>query len=62
MARKGYRVGVAWIALNDEPTIDDADVMSGYASVHLLAELFEKETIQVARDVIRWRSKEGKTK
>lgn len=54
-----YKRGVAYIALNDEPYEMSAENMSGYASVHVLAEVFDKDERKVAEDVIRFRRKEG---
>lgn len=50
-----YRKGVAYIALYDEPHCMDADEMRGYASVHVLAEVFDKDEFKVAQDVVRYR-------
>jgi hypothetical protein len=57
--RASYRAGVDWIALNDDPTIMDAEVVASLISVCLLADLFEKSQEDVARDVIRQRKKFG---
>lgn len=53
-----YRRGVRYIALYDEPREMDAANMSGYASVHTLAEVFNKHELIVAEDVIRQRYKQ----
>jgi hypothetical protein len=53
-----YRAGVRYIALYDEPREMDAHEMSGYASVHVLAEVFNKDEKQVAEDVIKQRYKQ----
>ena len=53
-----YRKGVRYIALYDEPREMSAENMSGYASVHVLAEVFDKTEMQVAEDVIRQRCKQ----
>jgi hypothetical protein len=55
--RAGYRAGVAWIAVNDEPTDRDAESIAGYVSTLLLADLFEIEPARVAADVLRAREK-----
>lgn len=58
MKRASYRAGVVWIARNDEPGSSDAlddSVVSGYISVSLLADLFDKDPGDVARSVIRYR-------
>lgn len=53
-----YRKGVRYIALYDEPREMDASAMSGYASVHVLAEVFDKHELIVAEDVIQQRYKQ----
>lgn len=53
-----YRKGVCYIALYDEPRELDALAMSGYASVHVLAEVFDKDEAQVAQDVVKLRHKQ----
>lgn len=58
MKRRGYRYGVAWIALNDDPLETDPEAISGLISVLLLADLFSVEPERVAQDVIRFRRKE----
>lgn len=47
--------GVICIALNDEPGITDADAMTGYASVHAIAEAFNCSTAYVAKRVVDYR-------
>ena len=44
--------GVEWIALNDEPTCFDPEEISCYISTMLLADLFNKESIEVARMIV----------
>jgi len=56
--KKGYKFGVQWIAQNDESgTCDSLDVeaVSGYPTTMLLADLFGKETLVVANDIVKWR-------
>lgn len=56
--RLGYKAGVEFIALNDEPTYmsdEEQEWMAGFASVHLLALLFNKEPATVAADVVKYR-------
>lgn len=53
--RASYRRGVAWIALNDEPTETDGETVAGQISVLLLADLFEKEAEVVAAAILRYR-------
>lgn len=60
MRSASYRRGLWYIALNDEPTEMDAEQMQGFASVHLLSELFGVSTERVARDVVRYRRKHEK--
>ena len=58
----GYRKAVEWIAVEDEPDDLDVDVVSGYLTVHMVADLFGKDTVTVARAVVRKRKqliKEG---
>jgi hypothetical protein len=56
--RASYREGVQWIADNDEPTSGDVEQISGQISTLLLADLFEKDPIDVARAILRVRLKE----
>jgi hypothetical protein len=57
MKRRGYRFGVAWIADNDDPSELDPEVVAGFISALLLADLFSVEPERVAADVIRARLK-----
>ena len=57
MKRASYRVGIAWIAENDEPEELDANNVAGYISTGLLADLFGKELDEVAAAVVRYRIK-----
>jgi hypothetical protein len=57
--RASYRVGVAWIAHNDEPGDHEQERISGYISTLLLADLFGKDADDVARDIVRYRVKHG---
>ncbi len=57
MKRASYREGVAWIALNDEPTDLDPESVDGYVATLLLADLFGKEPREVAEAVVRYRRK-----
>jgi hypothetical protein len=65
MKRASYREGVRWIAANDNagqdrPGDDDVeDIVSGYVSTLMLADLFDVEPERVARDVMRERRKMG---
>lgn len=53
--RPGYREAVKWIARNDDPDEMDAGPVVGLISVALVAALFGKKQIEVARAVIRFR-------
>ena len=55
---KGYKFGVAWIAVNDEPTIRDVEEISGFISTLLLADLFDKDADKVAADILAERTKD----
>lgn len=59
--RASYREGVAWIALNDDPASSDAlnaEELQGLISVALLADLFGKDQLEVAKAVVAYRKKE----
>jgi hypothetical protein len=56
MKREGYQFGVAWIANNDNPGDNEtAEVIAGYITVALLADLFHKRPATVANDVLTYR-------
>lgn len=55
MKRASYRLAVEYIAMNDEPTIRDADAMTAYATVQLISEIFDVPALRVGRDVVRYR-------
>jgi hypothetical protein len=57
MKRASYREAVEYIALNDEPEIRDADAMTYYATVQLLAAIFDVTPERVAGDVVKHREK-----
>ena len=57
MKRRGYRFGVTWIADNDDPSELDPEVVAGFISALLLADLFGVEPERVAADVIKARLK-----
>jgi hypothetical protein len=57
MKRASYRDGIAWIALNDEPSELDLELIAAYISSSLLADLFQIDTMRVARDVLKFRLK-----
>ena len=58
MKRASYREAVEWIAWNDEPDEREVDVVIGYASVVLIADIFRVEHRKVAEDVVRKREKD----
>jgi hypothetical protein len=58
--RASYRDAVDFIAQNDEPYELDEDVVSGLASVVLVASIFGVESERVARDVVRLRKRIAK--
>lgn len=62
MKRASYRDAIDVIAMNDEPSIMIEDEMIGFASVLLVACIFDVTQERVARDVIRARVKEAKAK
>lgn len=57
MSRASYKAAVEWIAFNDEAGVEyNQDDLSGLISVALVADLFGKEPMKVAGDVmdVRW--------
>lgn len=59
--RKPYELGVAWIALNDEPLIKNVDEIAEMISVMLLAEIFGKDSLTVALDILKARERHEAT-
>lgn len=59
MKRASYRHAIEWIAQNDEPSVDVAEIVQHFISVLLTADLFGVEQMRVARDVVRYREKNG---
>lgn len=53
--RASYRNGIRWIAGNDEPSCVSVDTVSEMISVCLLADLFGKDPVSVAKDVVKAR-------
>lgn len=53
-----YTDAVEWIALNDEPTIEDPSVIFGFVTVGLIADVFGKDQMTVAEDVAKVRQLE----
>lgn len=39
---------INWIANNDEPTVTDPDVIEGFITVQMAADLFDKDTRYLA--------------
>ncbi len=58
MKRAGYRQGIEWIALNDDPLVMDFEDISCQISVCLLADLFGKEAREVGLAVLAFRRKQ----
>jgi len=57
MKRASYREAVEIIAFNDEPTVRDVAAVEAYTTVQLIADIFGKQAVDVARDVVRYREK-----
>jgi len=57
MKRASYREGIEIIALNDEPLETDVTVIAEQISVMLLGDLFGKDYLKVAQDVLKFRRK-----
>jgi hypothetical protein len=60
MKRASYKEGIMWIALNDEPTennMQNVETVSEQISTLLLADLFERDPLDVATDIINFRNK-----
>jgi hypothetical protein len=56
-----YKDAITWIANEDAPADDDPpDVLAGYLTVCLVADLFGKENKKVAHDVFQLRHPEAK--
>jgi hypothetical protein len=54
--RPTYKAAIHWIAFNDETAEMDAEVVAGFISVCLVADLFGADTRSVAIDVVRCRA------
>lgn len=48
---KGYKFAVEWIVENDDPTELNEEVISGYISTMLIADLFERSPKEVAKKI-----------
>jgi hypothetical protein len=58
MKRQGYKFGVAWVAENDNAGNGDSlDDIAGYVTTLLLADLFGKDSKDVARDIHEYRTR-----
>jgi hypothetical protein len=55
MKRASYRHAVELIALNDEPSEMDAEIVAGLASVVIVSGMFDVDEDKLARDVVRYR-------
>lgn len=58
MKRASYKHAVRWIAANDDigsPDCTNADIVSGYISTLLVADIFGKDADKVAQDVVNQR-------
>ena len=53
------RMGVAWIARNDEPLEMRVSVVASFISVQLLADILGVSTRRVAAAVVRYRKSNG---
>ena len=58
MKRASYRQAIEYIAFNDEPTISNADDMSGFPSVQLVGYVFDVPVERVTQDIIKLRERE----
>lgn len=58
--RPGYREAVEWIALNDETGETDVEAMSGLISIAMVADLWGKDSMTVAKAVIAKRKRAAK--
>jgi hypothetical protein len=57
--KQGYKFGVAWIATNDNAgSRDDTATVASYISTLLLADLFDKDPMTVAADIVKFREKQ----
>jgi hypothetical protein len=55
-----YRAAVAWIAENDDAGSDDAlnpEVVAGYVTTILVADVWDKEPEEVAAAIVKYRKK-----
>lgn len=55
MKRPSYRHGIEIIALNDDPSETDLQVVASQLTVQLLSDLFEVDAEKVAHDVLKAR-------
>ena len=59
LVKSPYRFAVRHIALNDEPEDLDVESVAGYISTCLVADLWQKEPITVARAIVRVRRQQA---
>lgn len=57
MKNKGYKFAVRWIAINDEPLITNPETVAEFISTLLIADLYDKNPLDVAKDVLKARAK-----
>lgn len=55
MARASYKRAIEWIAVNDETACTDVEELSALVSVVMVADLWERDPVDVAKDVLRSR-------
>ncbi len=56
----GIKFAIEWIAINDETAELDVDVMEAVATVMLVADIYNKEPMEIAKRVVEFRKKEIK--
>jgi hypothetical protein len=62
MKRASYREAVAWIAINDDAGATyalDAEHLRIVVTVILIADIFGKDPVEVATDVVKFRAAEA---
>lgn len=60
MKRASYKFGVEWIAKNDESEETEIEFIKYQISTLLLADLFERDPKEVAKDILKKRLKQLK--
>lgn len=56
--REGWKAALEYVAMNDEPTLLDAEALHGQPTVQLLGIVFGKTTEDVAAAVVKFRKKQ----